>query len=106
MKIGVWDNITSEDDYPNLKIVDWAIAEQEMRGKGFAYACYKTLIVNFDYILMSDSTQTPGSQAVWQKFLKDPDLVSLLQYPIDPDIGVHDMNNQEYSQVWESLGRR
>jgi len=80
MKIQTYKPNQMDKGNPNVAVVEWANAAQHMRGKGFAYACYKTLVVDLNIILMSDTTQSEGSMGVWKKFINDPDITATVEY--------------------------
>jgi hypothetical protein len=92
MKINTYKPNQMDKGNPNVAVVEWSNAAEDMRGKGFAYACYKTLAVDLNLILMSDTTQSEGSAGVWKRFIKDPDLVATVEYKSD-------RNEKMYSSV-------
>jgi len=80
MKINTYKPNQMDKGNPNVAVVEWSNAAEDMRGRGFAYACYKTLTVDLNLILMSDTTQSEGSAGVWKKLIKDPDVVATVEY--------------------------
>ena len=80
MKINTYKPNQMDKGNPNVAVVEWSNAAEDMRGQGFAYACYKTLTVDLNLILMSDTTQSEGSAGVWKKLIKDPDVVATVEY--------------------------
>jgi hypothetical protein len=92
MKIQTYKPNQMDKGNPNVAVVEWTNAAEHMRGKGFAYACYKTLVVDLNLILMSDTTQSEGSMGVWKKFINDKDIVATVEYKSD-------RNEKMYSSI-------
>lgn len=69
--------------------------DPELQGKGFAVPLYKLAILEYGYTIVSDETQTKGSEKLWNNLSRDSDIVVYVwdtntdQYrdfdPDDPD---------------------
>jgi hypothetical protein len=92
MVISVWKEESVGKNSP-LRIVNWSNAAKLVRGTGFAYECYKALMSEFNFVLMSDKDQTEGSENIWIEFMRDEDLEAFVEYPNKPS------NKKGYSSL-------
>lgn len=72
----------------------------ELQGSGLAIELYKYAIVEDGYTIVSDQTQTPGSQKLWEKLAKDP---SIFVYKWDPKTNNYSHWDEENTDVHVSV---
>lgn len=93
--------------------VDKVLCEEEFRNFGLASYLY-ALIVEKDFVIISDSSQLIGGKKLWIKIAKEAHLTNYRVYILDDEYGfkkdkdgkliVYDGENIEDSDIWTSDG--